>query len=94
MLYLWINNLKKVYKCINYQKVRDHCYSTGKYRGAAHSIWNSKFGVPNETPVVFNNGSNYDLHSVVNKFYYSRRDWGEIWMSYGKYRKMQIIFLF
>ena len=45
--------LKKFSKSINYQKVRDHCYYTGKYRGAAHSICNLKFIVPNEISVVF-----------------------------------------
>ena len=27
--------LKKLSKSINYQKVRDHCHYTGKYKGAA-----------------------------------------------------------
>ena len=35
--------LKKLSKSINYRKVRDHCYFTGKYRGTAHSICNLKF---------------------------------------------------
>ena len=38
--------LKKLYKSINFQKVRDHCHYTGKYRGAARSICNLKFNVP------------------------------------------------
>ena len=53
--------LKKLYKSINYWKVRDHCYYTDKYRGAAHSICNLKFNVPNEIPAVFHNGSNYNF---------------------------------
>ena len=32
--------LKMFSKNINYQKVRDHCYYTGKYRDIAHSICN------------------------------------------------------
>ena len=38
--------LKKLFKSINYQKVRNHCHYTGKYRGAAHSICNLKYNVP------------------------------------------------
>ena len=44
--------LKKLSKSINYQKVRDHCHCTGKYRSAAHSICNLKFNVSNEIPVA------------------------------------------
>ena len=40
--------LKKFANDKNYQKVRDHCHYTGKHRGAAHSICNSKFHVPNK----------------------------------------------
>ena len=57
--------LKKLFKSINYRKVRDYCHYAGKYRGAAHSICNLKFNVPNEIPVVFHNGSNYDYHFIV-----------------------------
>ena len=40
--------------------------------GAAHSICNLEFNVPNKTHVVFHNSSNYDHHFVIkelaNKF--------------------------
>ena len=39
----------------------------GKYRAAARSICNLKFNVPNESPVPFHNGSNYDLHFIIKK---------------------------
>ena len=72
MLYLWKNVTKKFANYKNYQKIRDHCHFAGKYRGAAHSICNLKFNVPNETPVVFHNSSNYEYHFIVkeltNKF--------------------------
>ena len=54
-------------KTITYWKVRDHCHYTAKYRGAAHSICNLKFNVPDEIPVVFHNGSNYDYHLIIKK---------------------------
>ena len=56
--------LKKFANDKNYQKARDHCHYTGKYRGAVHSICNSKFNVPNEIPVIFHNDSNYDYHFI------------------------------
>ena len=31
-------------------KVRDHCYYTGKYRGAAHNIHNLRYEVPKKNP--------------------------------------------
>ena len=57
--------LKKFANDKNYQKVRDLCHYTGKYRGAAHSICNLKFNVRNEIPVVFHNGSDYDYHFII-----------------------------
>ena len=49
------------------QKVRDHCYYTGKYRGAAHSICNLNYKIANEIPVVFHNGSTYDYHFIIKQ---------------------------
>ena len=39
-----------------YFKIRDHCPYTGEYRGAAHSICNSKDSVPKKFPIAFCNG--------------------------------------
>ena len=64
MLYLWKTNIKKLSKIINYRKVIDHCHYTGQYK-AAHSICNLKFDLPNEIPIVFHNGSNYDYHFII-----------------------------
>ena len=44
-----------------YHKVRDHCHYTGKFRGAAHNICDLRYKIPKEIPVVFHNGSIYDL---------------------------------
>ena len=62
--------LGKLPKSISYQKVRDHCYYTGKYRSAADSACNLKFNVLNETLLVSHIGSNYHLviKELANKF--------------------------
>ena len=49
------------------QKVRDHCHYTGKCRGAAHKIYNLRYKVPKEIPVVFHNGSTYDYHFIIKE---------------------------
>ena len=51
----------------NKKKVRDHCHYTGKFRGAAHSICNLRYKVPNELPVVIHNGSTYDYHFIIKQ---------------------------
>ena len=38
----------KYVKDKKYRKVRDHCYYTDKYRGAAHNICNLKYSIPNK----------------------------------------------
>ena len=50
-----------------YHKVRDHCHYTGKFRGAAHSICNLTYKVPEEIPIVFHNGSTYDYHFIIKQ---------------------------
>ena len=58
-------NEKKKFKL--YQKVRDHCHYTGKFRGAAHSICNLNYKVPTEIPVKIHNGSTYDYHFTIKE---------------------------
>ena len=44
--YICKEQLKTKYlKDKRYCKVRDHCYYTGKYRGAVHNICNIKYSV-------------------------------------------------
>ena len=50
-----------------YRKVRDHCHYAGEYRGAAHSIYNLKYSLSKEMPIVFHNGSNYDYHFIIKE---------------------------
>ena len=50
-----------------YDKVKDHCHYTGKFRGAANNICNLRYKTPKKIPVVFHNGSTYDCHFVFNQ---------------------------
>ena len=53
----------KYYK--NFKKARDHDHYTGQHRGAAHSICNLRYEIPNEIPTAFHNGSAYDYHFII-----------------------------
>ena len=48
-------------------EIRDHCHYTGRYRGAAHSKCNLKYGVSKKISIAFHNGSNYDYHFIIKK---------------------------
>ena len=61
--------LLKLDKGKSYRKDRYHCHYTSKYLSTAHSIWNLKFNVPNEIPLVFHNDSNYDYHFIIKKLW-------------------------
>ena len=50
-----------------YQKVRDHCHYTGKYRGAVHDICNLRYKLPKQFSVVFHNCSTYDYHFIIKE---------------------------
>ena len=50
-----------------YDKVRDHCHYTGKFRRAAHNICNLRYKVPKKIPVIFHNGSTYKYHFIIKQ---------------------------
>ena len=50
-----------------YQKVKDHCHYTGKFRGTVHSICNLRYKVQREIPVKIHNGSKYDFHFLIKE---------------------------
>ena len=56
---------KKKFKI--YQNLRGYCHYKGKFRGAAHSICNLNYEVPQEIPVKIHNGSTYDYHFLIKE---------------------------
>ena len=55
----------------NDNKVRDHCYITGKYRGAAHWSCNINLKTSKKLVMIFHNLRGYDSHLIfkeLNKF--------------------------
>ena len=51
----------------NTDKVRDHCYVTGKFRGAAHNKCNLKLRIPRKLPIIFHNLQGYDGHIIFKE---------------------------
>ena len=52
------------------ERVVDHCHSTGKFLGFAHSKCNLKRRTVNYIPVVAHNSSNYDLHHICKSLHF------------------------
>ena len=50
----------------NRKKIKDHCYYTGKFRGAAHSKCNLNYKVPKDIPIIIHNAS-YDTYFITNQ---------------------------
>ncbi len=48
-------------------KRRDHDHLTGEFQGAAHSICDLNYKIPNFIPVFFHNFSGYDAHFLVKE---------------------------
>ena len=84
--------IKNKKRDLNYtKKVRDHCHFTGKFRGAAHSICNLRYKVPQEIPVKIHNGSKYDYHFIIKELAEEFR--GEEYERLGKNTDKYISFL-
>lgn len=52
---------------IVFDKVRDHCHLTGRYRGAAHQHCNLQYSLPKLIPVFFHNLAGYDCHLFIKE---------------------------
>ena len=50
----------------NRKMVKDHCYYTGKFRGAAHSMSNLNYKVPKNILIIIHSAS-YDTHFIINQ---------------------------
>ena len=48
-------------------KVKDFCYYTGKFKGAAHKKCIDNTLKEVEIPICFHNGSNYDYHFIIKE---------------------------
>ena len=48
-------------------KVKDFCYYTGKFKGAAHRKCIDDSLKEVEIPIAFHNGSNYDYHFIIKE---------------------------
>ena len=58
----WEINMWKKKK---YNEVRNNGHYTGEYRGAACSICNLKYSVPEKIHMAFHNGSDYNYHFAI-----------------------------
>ena len=48
-------------------RVRDHCHTTGKYRGSPHQKCNINYKLTEKILVVFHNLHGYDSHLIMHK---------------------------
>lgn len=51
-----------------FDKVRDHCHLTGKFRGASHNSCNLQFQQRETLPIFFHNFQNYDSFLLLKAF--------------------------
>ena len=48
-------------------KVKDHCHTTGKYRGALQWSCNTSLKLSKKIPVIFHNLRGYDSHLIIKE---------------------------
>ena len=60
----WIHDQKVIN---NKDKIRDHFYITGKYRGPEYKECNLKLRIPRKIPIIFHNLEGYDGHLIFRE---------------------------
>ena len=55
-----------------YRNVKIHCRYTEEYGGALHSICNLKHSMPEEIPIVFDNGLSF-YHKRVSRIIFKKK---------------------
>ena len=73
-IYHEINNTCHICSKTCFDKVRDHCHETGKYRGPACKICNLRYKQQNFIPVIFLNGSGYDFNLLYSELFKQNND--------------------
>ena len=48
-------------------KVKDYDYYSGKYRGPAHALCNSRYQEQRNIPIIIHHGSNYDFYLIIKE---------------------------
>ena len=72
-----------------YNKVREHCHYTGKYRGVAHSICDLRYKIQKEISVEIYNGSRYDYNFIIKEL---AKDFKGQWECLGENPEKYITF--
>ena len=84
---LKLKNDKNTFKI--YNKVRDHCHYTEKYKGAAHSICNLRCKIQKEIFVEIFNGSRYDYKFIIKE---PAKEFKDQFECFGENREKYITF--
>ena len=88
--YIWEKFSKKILLKIKITAELENIVIIEVNRGAAHSICNLKFDVPNEIPVVFHRGSNYDYQFIIKEL---ANEFDGQFECFGKNKEMYYTFL-
>ena len=73
-LYHETNNTCHMCSKTCFNKVRDHCHETGKYRGPACRLRNLRYKQQNFIPVIIHNASGYDFNLLYSELFKQNND--------------------
>ena len=63
----WFRNFWICNEKLDETKVRNHCHTTGKFRGSAQNQCNFKLKLSKNVPIIFHNLESYDGHLIFKE---------------------------